>query len=119
MAFLTVYAGPIAVAHIGWKTWIWFAIFNVLGFPYGKFAVTDDHDVPELIKHIPVYFFIFETRGRTLEDVNELFDKNNILDHTLSSGGNSDMAEKQSPIATEQSDTNAFSNSIDGEKGLH
>jgi len=37
MAFLTVYAGPIAIAHIGWKTWIWFAVFNVLGFPYGTF----------------------------------------------------------------------------------
>ena len=35
MAFLTVYAGPIAIANIGWKTWIWFAVFNVIGFPYG------------------------------------------------------------------------------------
>lgn len=35
MAFLTVYAGPIAVESVGWKTWIWFAVFNVIGFPYG------------------------------------------------------------------------------------
>jgi hypothetical protein len=33
----------------------------------------------------PVYFFIFETRGRTLEDVNELFDKNHALDTTVES----------------------------------
>lgn len=35
MAFLTVYAGPIAIESVGWKTWIWFAVFNVVGFPYG------------------------------------------------------------------------------------
>lgn len=29
-----------------------------------------------------VYFFIFETRGRTLENVNDLFDKNNMLHET-------------------------------------
>jgi hypothetical protein len=33
-----------------------------------------------------VYFFIFETRGRTLENVNELFDKNNVLGDTLDMG---------------------------------
>ena len=33
-----------------------------------------------------MYFFIFETRGRTLENVNELFDKNNALEDTLDSG---------------------------------
>lgn len=36
MAFLTVYAGPIAIESIGWKAWIWFAAFNVIGFPYGN-----------------------------------------------------------------------------------
>jgi hypothetical protein len=35
MAFLTVYAGPIAIEKVGWKAWIWFALFNVIGFPYG------------------------------------------------------------------------------------
>lgn len=36
MAFLTVYAGPIAQASVGWKTWVWFSVFNVIGFPYGQ-----------------------------------------------------------------------------------
>lgn len=37
-AFLTVYAGPIAIAdtNVGWKTWIWFLVFNVIAIPYGK-----------------------------------------------------------------------------------
>ncbi|KAH8591656.1 major facilitator superfamily domain-containing protein [Bisporella sp. PMI_857] len=52
--------------NIGWKTWIWFLIFNVLGFLY-------------------VYFFIFETWGRTLGNVNELFYKNNALDEHIGS----------------------------------
>lgn len=54
MAFLTVYAGPIGFERIGWKIWVWFAIFNVLGFPY-------------------VYFFLRESRGRSLEHMNELY----------------------------------------------
>jgi hypothetical protein len=45
MAFLTVYAGPIAFAMVGWKVWIWFAVFNVVGFPY-------------------VYYFLRETSER-------------------------------------------------------
>ncbi|KAH8819385.1 general substrate transporter [Xylogone sp. PMI_703] len=83
MAFLTVYAGPIAVANVGWKTWIWFTVFNVIGFPY-------------------VYFFIYETQGRTLENVNYLFDKNHELEHASDSeiGKSSvgvDVEEKTAP----------------------
>ncbi|KAF2475032.1 sugar transporter-like protein [Lindgomyces ingoldianus] len=53
MAFLTVYAGPIGFENVGWKIWISFAVFNVTGFPY-------------------VYFFLRETRGRSLEHMTEL-----------------------------------------------
>jgi hypothetical protein len=56
MAFLTVYAGPIGFENVGWKIWIWFAIFNVVGFPY-------------------VYFFLRESRGRSLEHMNELYNE--------------------------------------------
>lgn len=37
-AFLTTFAGPIAIADtsVGWKTWIWFLVFNVIAGPYGK-----------------------------------------------------------------------------------
>ncbi|KAK8245352.1 general substrate transporter [Phyllosticta capitalensis] len=55
-AFLTTFAGPIAIADasVGWKTWIWFLVFNVVAGPY-------------------VYFCCPETRGRTLEEVDLLF----------------------------------------------
>jgi hypothetical protein len=56
MAFLTVYAGPIGFERVGWKIWIWFAVFNVIGFPY-------------------VYFFLRESRGRSLEHMNELYNE--------------------------------------------
>ncbi|PSN69120.1 sugar transporter-like protein, partial [Corynespora cassiicola Philippines] len=56
MAFLTVYAGPIGFENVGWKIWIWFAVFNVIGFPY-------------------VYFFLRESRGRSLEEMNELYNE--------------------------------------------
>lgn len=54
MAFVTVYAGPIGFEQVGWKIWIWFAVFNVIGFPY-------------------VYFFLKESSGRSLEHMNELY----------------------------------------------
>lgn len=55
-AFLTTFAGPIAIADtsVGWKTWIWFLVFNVIAGPY-------------------VYFCCPETRGRTLEEVDLIF----------------------------------------------
>ncbi|ORY12069.1 sugar transporter-like protein [Clohesyomyces aquaticus] len=56
MAFLTVYAGPIGFEKVGWKIWVWFAVFNVIGFPY-------------------VYFFLRESRGRSLEHMNELYNE--------------------------------------------
>jgi MFS family permease len=56
MAFLTVYAGPIGFENVGWKIWIWFAVFNVIGFPY-------------------VYFFLRESSGRSLERMNELYNE--------------------------------------------
>lgn len=39
MAFLTVFAGPIAIADksVGWKTWIWFLVFNFIAIPFGMF----------------------------------------------------------------------------------
>ncbi|KAF2816325.1 sugar transporter-like protein [Mytilinidion resinicola] len=56
MAFVTVYAGPIAIAdpNVGWKTWIWFLVFNAIAAPY-------------------VYFCCPETRGLTLEGIDLIF----------------------------------------------
>ena len=38
-AFVTVFAGPIAVergGNHGWTTWIWFLVFNVISVPFGE-----------------------------------------------------------------------------------
>lgn len=38
-AFVTVFAGPIAVTNggtHGWTTWIWFLVFNAISVPFGK-----------------------------------------------------------------------------------
>lgn len=49
-------------------------------------------------KILPVYFFIYETRGHTLEDVNYLFDKNHALEHG-SDGGDPELGvEKSSAV---------------------
>ncbi|EEH45061.2 uncharacterized protein PADG_01211 [Paracoccidioides brasiliensis Pb18] len=82
MAFLTVYAGPIAIANVGWKAWIWFAVFNVAAFPY-------------------VYFFIRETRGRSLENMNDLFGDEHLIDGNSSSGDTSDDVKevKAAPVS--------------------
>lgn len=38
MAFLTVFAGPIAIADpsVGFKAWIWFLVFNFIAIPFGE-----------------------------------------------------------------------------------
>ena len=42
MAFITVFAGPIAIAdpNVGWKAWIWFLVFNLIGAPFGMSALS-------------------------------------------------------------------------------
>ena len=43
-AFVTVFAGPIAVTNggsHGWATWIWFVVFNAISIPFGKQAFFD------------------------------------------------------------------------------
>ncbi|KAJ9643591.1 hypothetical protein H2199_004270 [Coniosporium tulheliwenetii] len=56
MAFITVFAGPIAIAdpQVGWKTWFWFLVFSIAAVPY-------------------VYFCCPETRGRSLEEIDLIF----------------------------------------------
>ena len=65
MAFITVFAGPIAIANpaVGWKTWIWFLVFNFLAIPF-------------------VYFCCPETRGSSLEEIDLLFVSGALNDTT-------------------------------------
>jgi len=71
MAFITVYCGPIGYSHIGWKIWIVFALFNVIGGLFGMISFT----FPALsggAKLIKVHF-IPETHGVRLECMREIF----------------------------------------------
>ncbi|MCJ1473092.1 hypothetical protein MMC13_001742 [Lambiella insularis] len=63
MAFITVFAGPIAIAdpRVGWKTWIWFLVFNAIAVPF-------------------VYFCCPETRGSSLEEIDLLFISGTLTD---------------------------------------
>jgi hypothetical protein len=78
-AFTTVFAGPIAIADpsVGWKTWIWFLVFNFIAIPYGKWSVCSE-DVHPLT--VPVYFCCPETRGRTLEEIDLVFITESLKD---------------------------------------
>ncbi|MCJ1356499.1 MAG: hypothetical protein MMC33_006494 [Icmadophila ericetorum] len=74
-AFVTVFAGPIAVENgksHGWATWIWFVVFNGISVPF-------------------VYFCCPETRGRSLEEIDLVFMQGGLGDtdagQTLARGG--------------------------------
>jgi len=54
MTFITVFAGPIGFANVGWYFWLWVVVGNVLAVVF-------------------VFLLCPETGGRTLEDVDYLF----------------------------------------------
>ncbi|PSS22947.1 hypothetical protein M430DRAFT_98158 [Amorphotheca resinae ATCC 22711] len=56
MTFVVVKVGPIGITHAGWKFYLLFCIFNV-------------------IQVIFVWFFVKETKGRTLEEIDLVFAK--------------------------------------------
>lgn len=96
MAFVTVFAGPIAIAdpRVGWKTWIWFLVFNAIAVPFGKHTIFLPKAPPSLsltpsavlycyttyvwrggslLIAFAVYFYCPETRGSSLEEIDLLF----------------------------------------------
>ncbi|KAJ7215631.1 general substrate transporter [Mycena rebaudengoi] len=56
-SFVNTYAGPIALQNIGWKVCVYVA--------WGLFEC------------VVIYLFVVETRGRTLEELNEIFEDPN------------------------------------------
>ncbi|KAI8943866.1 hypothetical protein NX059_001838 [Plenodomus lindquistii] len=80
MAFLTVYADLAGFEKVGWKVWIWFAIFNILGFPY-------------------VYFFLRERQGRSLKHTSELYNEELAIDsRTVAPGEEAKIAKAPGAI---------------------
>ncbi|KAJ5825167.1 hypothetical protein N7474_002305 [Penicillium riverlandense] len=63
--FVTVFAGGIGIQMAGWKIWIWPLTFNVLGVLF-------------------VFFMCPDPTGKTLEEIDALFVKDDSLDTRLS-----------------------------------
>ncbi|KAK7685453.1 hypothetical protein QCA50_011316 [Cerrena zonata] len=85
--FTVVEITPIAIANIGWRVFIIFAIFNALWVPL-------------------VYAFFPETKGLELEDVDHIFDKGGITGGVWSSPGGRTVQRKRidQDIETEAKD---------------
>ncbi|CAN9172310.1 unnamed protein product [Alternaria alternata] len=66
-SFLTVFAGGIALEAVGWKIWIWMLVFNWLAMPF-------------------VWFMCPETGGKSLEEIDVLFAKEDVRERILASG---------------------------------
>ena len=88
MAFVTVFAGPIAIADpsVGWKTWIWFLVFSVIAVPF-------------------VYFACPETRGHTLEEVDLIFMSGNLKNTDAARTLGQDTPTTKSPSVTTVGET--------------
>lgn len=66
--FLVVEITPVSISSIGWKTYIYFAIFNFFFLPI-------------------IYFFYPETQNLSLEQIDKLFTGSKIIMHWQSSMG--------------------------------
>lgn len=80
--FVVVEITPISIKSIGWRTYVYFAVFNAAFVPL-------------------VYFFFPETKNLSLEQVNRLFEGEKVLLHWKSS-----MGEKQGVFAAEATAAN-------------
>ncbi|KAJ7228081.1 general substrate transporter [Mycena rebaudengoi] len=66
-SFVNTYAGPIALQNIGWK-------FSVEAYGQCRLGV---YVAWGLFECVVIYLFVVETRGRTLEELNEIFEDPN------------------------------------------
>jgi magnesium-transporting ATPase (P-type) len=76
ITFIVVKFGPMGIQSAGWKFYLLFCVFNVLAIPF-------------------VYFFVRETKGLSLEEIDVLFAKpeyKHVLQARLR--GDSEAAEK-------------------------
>ncbi|KAK2760409.1 hypothetical protein FQN54_002479 [Arachnomyces sp. PD_36] len=82
--FLVVEITPVSIQNIGWKTYLYFAIFNFFFIPL-------------------IYLFYPETRNLTLEQVDKLFTGEKVLLHWHPSMGvakNSTFSDESRPTCT-------------------
>ena len=62
--FVNTYGAPIALRNIGWKIYIIYAVWNAIQTAW-------------------IYFFFVETRGRTLEEIDAIFEAKNPVKESL------------------------------------
>jgi hypothetical protein len=80
--FLVVEITPVSISSIGWKTYIYFCIFNAFFVPL-------------------IYFFYPETRLLSLEQIDKLFTGSKIMlhwDHSMGAPG--EASQKSSGVKT-------------------
>lgn len=66
-SFITVFAGGIALQNVGWKIWLWMLLSCAAAIPF-------------------VYFLCPETTGKTLEEIDLIFAKDEIRDSAVAAG---------------------------------
>ncbi|EOO01375.1 putative sugar transporter stl1 protein [Phaeoacremonium minimum UCRPA7] len=86
-SFITVFAGGIALQNVGWKIWIWMALSCFLAIFF-------------------VYFACPETSGKTLEEIDIIFAKDEVkhslLAQTVISESRHNEKDNESPVCVEE-----------------
>jgi magnesium-transporting ATPase (P-type) len=82
ITFIVVKFGPLGIQKSGWKFYLLFCVFNVLAIPF-------------------VYFFVKETKGLSLEEIDVLFAKKEYK-HVLQARLRGDFEAAEKPIVEEQ-----------------
>jgi hypothetical protein len=81
--------GPTGITNIGWKFYLLFCVFNVLAIPF-------------------VYFFVKETKGLSLEEIDLLFAKKeyrHVLEARLRGDGSNSEAKDANATEILQTET--------------
>jgi MFS family permease len=82
-SFITVFAGGIAIERVGWKIWIWQLVACIAAVPF-------------------VWFMCPETSGKTLEEIDFLFEKKKIHDSSWLENGQRSPNEKDAAVSLKE-----------------
>ena len=98
--FLVVEITPVSIHNIGWKTYVYFAIFNAFFLPLIWYV--SSLFVVELRKLTVVRLFYPETQNLTLEEIDQLFTGPKVLMHIMHAAEDVETAAKvEGPVLAE------------------